>query len=126
MCFVPAGRIFCRDTEDCTAQFVSMTAGRRFAHDPPIALQLTPHMHRMVECRRYARRRRLADRTYDLPFRDGRARRGHIKPALHRKHRPLCSAFLHRHRDRVEKRSENYPAVVKIASAKIWMRSTSR
>jgi transposase len=65
-----------------------------------------------------------------------------IKPMPGRKRRPPFSAFLYRYRNlverffsklkhfravatRFEKHSENYLALVKLASAKIWMRFTS-
>ena len=89
----------------------------------------------------------LADRAYDSDaLRLEMAARGawaNIKPMPGRKRRPPFSAFLYRYRNlverffsklkhfravatRFEKHSENYLALVKLASAKIWMRFTSR
>ena len=88
----------------------------------------------------------LADRAYDSDaLRLEMAARGawaNIKPMPGRKRRPPFSAFLYRYRNlverffsklkhfravatRFEKHSENYLALVKLASAKIWMRFTS-
>ena len=89
----------------------------------------------------------LADRAYDSDaLRLDMAARGawaNIKPMPGRKRRPAFSAFLYRYRNlverffnklkhfravatRFEKRSDNYLALVKLASAKIWMRVMSR
>ncbi|WP_371744825.1 IS5 family transposase [Nordella sp. HKS 07] len=89
----------------------------------------------------------LADRAHDSDaLRLEMAARGawaNIKPMPGRKRRPPFSAFLYRYRNlvecffgklkhfravatRFEKYSENYLALVKLASAKIWMRFTSR
>jgi transposase len=89
----------------------------------------------------------LADRAYDSDdLRLEMAARGawaNIKPMPGRKRRPAFSAFLYRYRNlverffnklkhfraiatRFEKHSENYLALVKLASAKIWMRFMSR
>jgi transposase len=89
----------------------------------------------------------LADRAYDSDaLRLEMAARGawaNIKPMPGRKRPPPFSAFLYRYRNlverfisklkhfravatRFEKHSENYLALVKLASAKIWMRFTSR
>jgi transposase len=89
----------------------------------------------------------LADRAYDSDaLRLEMAARGawaNVKPMPNRKHRPAFSAFLYRYRNlverffsklkhfraiatRFEKHSENYLALVKLASAKIWMRFMSR
>jgi len=89
----------------------------------------------------------LADRAYDS---DGlrlemaaRCAWANIKPMPGRKRRPPFSAFLYRYLNllerfysklkhfravatRFEKHSENYLALVKLASAKIWMRFASR
>ena len=89
----------------------------------------------------------LADRAYDSDaLRLELSARGawaNIKPMPNRKRRPAFSAFLYRYRNlverffnklkhfraiatRFEKHSENYLALVKLASAKIWMRLMSR
>jgi transposase len=89
----------------------------------------------------------LADRAYDSDaLRLAMAARGawaNIKPMPNRKRRPAFSAFLYRYRNlverffnklkhfravatRFEKHSENYLALVKLASVKIWMRVMSR
>jgi transposase len=89
----------------------------------------------------------LADRAYDSDAlrleMAARGARANIKPMPRRKRRPPFSAFLYRYRNlverffsklkhfravatRFEKHSENYLALVKLASAKIWMRFTSR
>jgi transposase len=89
----------------------------------------------------------LADRAYDSDaLRLEMAARGawaNINPMPGRKRRPPFSAFLYRYRNlverffsklkhfravatRFEKHSENYLALVKLASAKIWMRFMSR
>lgn len=89
----------------------------------------------------------LADRAYDSDaLRLEMAACGawaKIKPMPGRKRRSPSSAFLYRYRNlverffsklkhfralatRFEKHSENYLALVKLASAKIWMRFTSR
>ena len=89
----------------------------------------------------------LADRAYDS---DGlrqilaaRGVRANIKPMPNRKNVPAFSPFLYRYRNlverffsklkhfraiatRYEKHAENYLALVKLASAKIWMRFMSR
>jgi transposase len=88
----------------------------------------------------------LADRAYDSDAlrleMAARGARANIKPMPRRKRRPPFSAFLYRYRNlverffsklkhfravatRFEKHSENYLALVKLASAKIWMRFTS-
>jgi len=89
----------------------------------------------------------LADRACDNDaLRLEMAARGawaNIKPMPGDKRRRPFSAFLYRHRNpverfftktkhfravatRFEKHSENYLALVKLASAKVWMRFTSR
>ncbi|TDW27392.1 transposase [Rhizobium azibense] len=85
----------------------------------------------------------LADRAYDSDaLRLQMAARGvwaNIKPMTGRKRRPPFGAFLYRYRNlverffsklkhfravatRFEKHSENYLVLVKLASAKIWLR----
>lgn len=89
----------------------------------------------------------LADRAYDSDaLRQSLAERGawaNIKPLSSRKNIPAFSAFLYRYRNlverffnklkhfravatRYEKYDANYLALVKLASAKIWMRFMSR
>ena len=89
----------------------------------------------------------LADRAYDSDaLRIAMAARGawaNIKPMPNRKQRPTFSPFLYRYRNlverffnklkhfraiatRFEKHEANYLALVKLASAKIWMRFMSR
>jgi transposase len=89
----------------------------------------------------------LADRAYDSnALRQSLAERGawaNIKPLADRKNMPVFSAFLYRYRNlverffnklkhfraiatRYEKHDANYLALVKLASAKIWMRFMSR
>jgi transposase len=87
----------------------------------------------------------LADRAYDCDaLRQTLTARGawaNVKPMPHRRNVPAFSAFLYRYRNlverffskhfravatRFEKHSENYLALVKLASAKIWMRFISR
>lgn len=89
----------------------------------------------------------LADRAYDSDaLREKMAEQGawaNIKPLANRKHPPAFSAFLYRFRNlverffnkikhfravatRYEKHDANYLALVKLASAKIWMRFMSR
>lgn len=89
----------------------------------------------------------LADRAYDSDaLRQNLAARGawaNIKPLAHRKDKPAFSAYLYRYRNlverffsklkhfraiatRFEKHDANYLALVKLASAKIWMRVMSR
>lgn len=89
----------------------------------------------------------LADRAYDSDaLRQMMAKQGawaNIKPLAHRKNVPAFSAFLYRYRNlverffnklkhfravatRYEKHDANYLALVKLASAKIWMRFMSR
>lgn len=89
----------------------------------------------------------LADRGYDSnALRQSLAERGawaNIKPLANRKNIPVFSAFLYRYRNlverffnklkhfravatRYEKHDANYLALVKLASAKIWMRFMSR
>jgi transposase len=89
----------------------------------------------------------LADRAYDSnALRQSLAERGawaNIKPLANRKNMPVFSAFLYRYRNlverffnklkhfraiatRYEKHDANYLALVKLASAKIWMRFMSR
>lgn len=89
----------------------------------------------------------LADRAYDSnALRQSLAERGawaNIKPLANRKNIPVFSAFLYRYRNLVErffnklkhfravatrydKHDANYLALVKLASAKIWMRFMSR
>jgi transposase len=89
----------------------------------------------------------LADRAYDSDaLRHCLAARGawaNVKPLSRRKDKPAFSAFLYRYRNlverffnklkhfraiatRFEKHDANYLALVKIASAKIWMRFMSR
>jgi transposase len=86
----------------------------------------------------------LADRAYDSDaMRQGLAERGawaNVKPMPNRKTIPAFSAHLYRYRNLVErffnklkhfravatrydKRDDNYLAGVKLASARIWMRS---
>lgn len=88
----------------------------------------------------------LADRAYDSDaLRKSLADRGawaNIKPMPNRKNVPAFSAFLYRYRNlverffnklkhfravatRYEKHDANYLALVKLASAKIWMRFMS-
>jgi transposase len=85
----------------------------------------------------------LADRAYDSDaLRQTLAERGawaNVKPMPNRKNVPAFSSFLYRERNLVErffnklkhfravatrydKRSDNYLAAVKLASARIWMR----
>lgn len=89
----------------------------------------------------------LADRAYDSDeLRESLAGRGawaNIKPLASRKNMPAFSAFLYRYRNlverffnklkhfravatRYEKHDANYLALVKLASARIWMRFMSR
>jgi transposase len=89
----------------------------------------------------------LADRAYDSDaLRNSLADRGawaNIRPMPNRKRIPAFSAFLYRYRNlverffsklkhfravatRYEKHDANYLALVKLASAKIWMRFMSR
>jgi transposase len=89
----------------------------------------------------------LADRAYDSDaLRQSLAERGawaNIKPLANRKTMPVFSTFLYRYRNlverffnklkhfraiatRYEKNDANYLALVKLASAKIWMRFMSR
>ena len=89
----------------------------------------------------------LADRAYDSDaLREKMAKQGawaNIKPLANRKNVPAFSAFLYRYRNlverffsklkhfravatRYEKHDANYLALVKLASAKIWMRFMSR
>lgn len=89
----------------------------------------------------------LADRAYDSDaLREKMAEQGawaNIKPLANRKDPPAFSAFLYRFRNlverffnklkhfraiatRYEKHAANYLALVKLASAKIWMRFMSR
>ena len=89
----------------------------------------------------------LADRAYDSDaLRHSLAERGawaNIKPLANRKNIPVFSAFLYRYRNlverffnklkhfravatRYEKHDANYLALVKLASARIWMRFMSR
>jgi transposase len=88
----------------------------------------------------------LADRAYDSDaLRKSLAERGawaNIKPMPNRKNIPAFSAFLYRYRNlverffsklkhfravatRYEKHDANYLALVKLASARIWMRFMS-
>jgi transposase len=88
----------------------------------------------------------LADRAYDSDaLRNSLAERGawaNIKPMPNRKNIPAFSAFLYRYRNlverffnklkhfravatRYEKHDANYLALVKLASARIWMRFMS-
>jgi len=85
----------------------------------------------------------LADRAYDSDaLREELDQRGawaNIKPMPNRKRHPAFSSFLYRYRNlverffnrikhfraiatRFEKHADNYLALVKLASAKIWMR----
>ena len=89
----------------------------------------------------------LADRAYDSDaLRQALAHRGawaNIKPMPRRSNVPAFSAFLYRYRNlverffnklkhfravatRFEKHDANYLALVKLASARIWMRVMSR
>ncbi len=89
----------------------------------------------------------LADRAYDSDaLRQSLAARGawaNVKPISRRREKPAFSAFLYRYRNlverffsklkhfravatRFEKHDANYLALVKLASAKIWMRFMSR
>jgi transposase len=89
----------------------------------------------------------LADRAYDSDaLRNSLADRGawaNIRPMPNRKRIPAFSAFLYRYRNlverffnklkhfravatRYEKHDANYLALVKLASARIWMRFMSR
>jgi len=89
----------------------------------------------------------LADRAYDSDaLRDDLAERGawaNVKPMPNRVNVPAFSSFLYRYRNlverffnklkhfravatRFEKHDENYLALVKLASARIWMRFMSR
>ena len=89
----------------------------------------------------------LADRAYDSDgLRQMLAKRGawaNVRPMPNRKNVPAFSHFLYRYRNlverffsklkhfraiatRYEKHAENYLALVKLASAKIWMRFMSR
>jgi transposase len=86
----------------------------------------------------------LADRAYDSDaLRHALAERGawaNIKPMPNRKRRPVFSSFLYRYRNlverffnklkhfraiatRFEKHDANYLALVKLAAARIWIRS---
>jgi len=89
----------------------------------------------------------LADRAYDSDaLRDALAERGawaNVKPMPNRVNVPAFSSFLYRYRNlverffnklkhfraiatRFEKHDHNYLALVKLASARIWMRFMSR
>ena len=89
----------------------------------------------------------LADRAYDSnALRDKLGERGawaNIRPLANRRDKPAFSAFLYKYRNlverffnklkhfravatRYEKHDANYLALVKLASAKIWMRFMSR
>lgn len=89
----------------------------------------------------------LADRAYDSDgLRRMLAERGawaNVRPMPHRTNIPAFSRFLYRYRNlverffsklkhfraiatRYEKHAENYLALIKLASAKIWMRFMSR
>jgi len=89
----------------------------------------------------------LADRAYDSDaLRDDLAERGawaNVKPMPNRVNVPAFSSFLYRYRNlverffnklkhfraiatRFEKHDQNYLALVKLASARIWMRFMSR
>ena len=89
----------------------------------------------------------LADRAYDSnALREKLGERGawaNIKPLANRRDKPAFSAFLYKYRNlverffnklkhfravatRYEKHDANYLALVKLASAKIWMRFMSR
>ena len=89
----------------------------------------------------------LADRAYDSDqLRQTLAQRGawaNVKPMPNRKNIPAFSRFLYRYRNlverffsklkhfraiatRYEKHAENYLALIKLASARIWMRFMSR
>ena len=89
----------------------------------------------------------LADRAYDSDgLRRMLADRGawaNVRPMPNRKNMPAFSRFLYRYRNlverffsklkhfraiatRYEKHAENYLALIKLASAKIWMRFMSR
>ena len=89
----------------------------------------------------------LADRAYDSDgLRQMLAKRGawaNVRPMPNRKNVPAFSRFLYRYRNlverffsklkhfraiatRYEKHAENYLALIKLASAKFWMRFMSR
>ena len=89
----------------------------------------------------------LADRAYDSDgLRQMLAKRGawaNVRPMPGRKNVPAFSRFLYKYRNlverffsklkhfraiatRYEKHAENYLALIKLASAKIWMRFMSR
>jgi transposase len=89
----------------------------------------------------------LADRAYDSDaLRESLAARGawaNVKPISRRRTKPPFSTFLYRYRNlverffnklkhfraiatRFEKHDANYLALLKLASAKIWMRFMSR
>jgi len=89
----------------------------------------------------------LADRAYDSNLlREKLGERGawaNIRPLANRRDKPAFSAFLYKYRNlverffnklkhfravatRYEKHDDNYLALVKLASAKIWMRFMSR
>ena len=89
----------------------------------------------------------LADRAYDSDgLRHSLEQRGawaNVRPLAHRIHKPAFSPFLYRYRNlverffnklkhfravatRFEKHDANYLALVKLASARIWMRFMSR
>jgi transposase len=89
----------------------------------------------------------LADRAYDSnALREKLGERGawaNIRPLANRRDKPAFSAFLYKYRNlverffnklkhfravatRYEKHDANYLALVKLASAKIWMRFMSR
>ena len=88
----------------------------------------------------------LADRAYDSDARREKLRKkgawANIRPMPNRKDIPAFSAFLYRYRNlverflnklkhyraiatRFEKFAENYLALIKLASARIWMRFMS-
>lgn len=89
----------------------------------------------------------LADRAYDSDALrtelEARGAWANVRPMPNRKRHPAFSAFLYRYRNlverffnrikhfraiatRYEKHSENYLALVKLASTRIWMRFMSR
>ena len=117
--------------------FLKLTAGQ--AHDGRSAADMLGHMGKGQIL--------LADRAYDSDaLRQMLADQGawaNIKPMPRRVRVPAFSKFLYRYRNlverffskikhfravatRYEKHAENYLALVKLASARIWMRFMSR
>jgi transposase len=116
---------------------LKLTEGQ--AHDGRSAFDMLAHMGQGQIL--------LADRAYDSDaLRQSLADRGawaNIKPMPNRVRIPAFSSFLYRYRNlverffsklkhfravstRYEKHAENYLALVKLASARIWMRFMSR